>query len=263
MTNTYIPERAMMIYAHPDDIEFSCGATSALWAKNGCEVIYVVITDGNVGSHEEGMTTDRLIETRRSEQRAAAEVAGAKDCIFLGYHDGLLEPTLELRKKLVRLVRTYKPNVVVCGDPTQFFPNENRINHPDHRAAGTAAIDAVFPASEMNLLYPDLEAEGLKGHKVNYVYISNPRQDPNYFVDVSDTIDFKIEALRQHVSQLGDWDPEERMKNWAGELGKTVGFKYAERFFRIMLKDPNEGTEMEVEETAESELADMAEGTDE
>ena len=116
----------MLIYAHPDDIEFSLGGTAALWASQGSEVVYVVITDGNVGSHEEGMTPDRLIETRRKEQRAAAEVAGAKECIFLGYHDGLLQPTLELRKELVRLIRSYKPNVVVCGDPTNFFPNENR-----------------------------------------------------------------------------------------------------------------------------------------
>lgn len=259
MTDTYIPERAMMIYAHPDDIEFSCGATAALWAKHGCENIYVVITDGNVGSHEEDMTTDKLIETRRKEQRAAAEVAGAKECIFLGYHDGLLEPTLELRKQLVRLIRTYRPNIVVCGDPTQFFPNENRINHPDHRAAGTAAIDAVFPAAEMNLLYPDLEAEGLKGHKVNYVYISNPRQEPNYFVDISETIDVKIEALRQHVSQLGDWELEEPIKNWGAEIGKKVGFKYAERFFRITLKDPNEeAAAAEAESTAESQEKDQA-----
>jgi LmbE family N-acetylglucosaminyl deacetylase len=247
MTNTYIPERAMMIYAHPDDIEFSCGATAALWARHGCENIYVVITDGNVGSHEEDMTMDKLIETRRNEQRAAAEVAGAKECIFLGYHDGLLEPTLELRKQLVRIIRTYKPNVVVCGDPTQFFPNENRINHPDHRAAGTAAIDATFPAAEMNLLYPDLEAEGLRGHKVNYVYISNPRQDSNFFVDISETIDVKIEALKQHVSQLGDWELEEPIKNWGKEIGKKVGFNYAERFLRITLKDPHE----ERPETAE------------
>lgn len=235
---TYIPPRAMLIYAHPDDIEFSGGGTAALWASQGSEVIYVVITDGNVGSHEEGMTADRLIETRRVEQRAAAEVAGAKECIFLGYHDGLLQPTLELRKDLVRLIRTFKPNVVMCGDPTVFFPNESRINHPDHRAAATAAIDAVFPAAEMPLLYPELEAEGLRGHKVNYVYISNPQQEANYYVDISPTIELKIEALRKHVSQLEDWDPDEPIKSWNSATGKKVGFQYAERFLRITLKEP-------------------------
>ena len=238
MTETYIPKRALFIYAHPDDIEFSAGATAALWAKHGCENTYVVITDGNVGSHDEGMTADRLIETRRQEQRAAAKVAGTKQCIFLGYHDGLLEATLELRKELVRLIRRIKPNVVVSGDPTNFFPNETRINHPDHRAAGTAALDAAFPAAEMPLLYPEMEAEGLTPHKINYVYVSNPAQEANYYVDVTETIDLKIEALRQHVSQLADWDPEKPIKEWNGKTGKKVGFKYAERFLRVTLKEP-------------------------
>ena len=249
MTDTYIPERALLIYAHPDDIEFSAGGTAAKWAKHGSEVHYVVITDGNVGSHEEDMTADRLIETRRAEQRAAAKVAGAKSCIFLGYHDGLLQPTLELRKELVRLIRKHKPNIVACGDPTNFFPSDTRINHPDHRAAGTAALDATFPAAEMPLLYPDLEAEGLSPHKVNYVYISNPAQEANYYVDTTETIDIKIEALRQHKSQLGDWDPEEPIKNWNAETGKIVGFRYGERFKRITLKEP----EIEAEAGAANE----------
>lgn len=238
MNDTYIPARAMLIYAHPDDIEFSAGGTAAKWAQNGSEVTYVVITDGNVGSHEEGMTAERLIETRRSEQQAAARVAGAKECIFLGYHDGLLQPTLELRKELVRLIRRFKPNVIVCGDPTSFFPSETRINHPDHRAAAIAALDATFPAAEMPLLYPELEAEGLTPHKVNYVYISNPSSEPNFYIDTSDCIHLKIQALREHKSQLGDWDPEEPVKNWNKETGKKVGFAYAERFLRITLKEP-------------------------
>jgi LmbE family N-acetylglucosaminyl deacetylase len=238
MTTTYLPERAMLIYAHPDDIEFSAGGTAALWAKHNCEVYYVIITDGNVGSHEEGMTANRLIETRRSEQRAAARVAGAKECIFLGYHDGLLQPTMKLRKQLVRLIRLHKPNVVVCGDPTNFFPSETRINHPDHRAAATAALDATFPAAEMPLLYPELDAEGLAPHKVNYVYVSNPSREANYYIDTSETMEQKIQALREHHSQMGDWDPEKPIKHWNHETGKQVGFTYAERFLRITLEEP-------------------------
>lgn len=238
MNATYVPPRAMLIYAHPDDVEFSAGGTAAKWAKHGSKVYYVVITDGNVGSHEQGMTAERLIETRRQEQTAAAKIAGAEGCIFLGYHDGLLQPTLELRRELVRLIRRYKPNAVVCGDPTSFFPNENRINHPDHRAAATAAIDATFPAAEMPLLYPELEADGLTPHKVNYVYISNPSREANYYVDITETIENKIEALRAHASQLGDWDPDEPIKNWNGETGRQVGFQFAERFMRITLKEP-------------------------
>lgn len=241
MSSNYIPDRAMFIYAHPDDIEFSVAGTAAKWARYGCEVIYVVLTDGNVGSHEEGMTATRLAELRRSEQRAAAEVAGAKACLFLGHHDGLLQPTLELRKELVRLIRQHRPNAVVCGDPTVFFPSDTYINHPDHRAAATVAIEAAFPAAEMPLLYPELEADGLGPHKVNHVYISNA-QTANLYVDTTETIDIKLEALRQHKSQLGDWDPEERIRSWNGEVGKKVGFAYAEAFRRITLKetDPEE-----------------------
>src|SRR5690554_357308 len=146
MDHQYVPDRAMFIYAHPDDIEFSVAGTAARWAAAGSQIVYVVITDGNAGSHEEGMTAERLAQIRRAEQEAAARCVGVETCIFLGYDDGLLQPSLELRKELVRLIRTYKPNAVVCGDPTVYFPNNTRINHPDHRAAATAAIDAVFPA---------------------------------------------------------------------------------------------------------------------
>ena len=238
MADTYIPKIAIFIYAHPDDIEFSAGGTAARWAKHGSECTFIILTDGNVGSHEDDMTAERLIETRRAEQRASAKVLGAKACLFLGYHDGLLQATMELRKELVRLIRKYKPNVVVCGDPTVFFPSETRVNHPDHRAAATAALDATFPAAEMPLLYPELEAEGLSPHKVNYVYISNPGKEPNYYVDTSETIDLKVQALREHRSQLGDWDPDEPIKSWNRETGKLVGFTYGERFLRITLKEP-------------------------
>jgi LmbE family N-acetylglucosaminyl deacetylase len=239
MDNNYVPARAMFIYAHPDDIEFSVSGTAARWAKAGSEVYYVVITDGNVGSHEEGMTAVRIAEIRRAEQEAAAETVGAAKCIFLGYHDGLLQPTLELRKDLVRLIRQYRPNVVGCGDPTVYFPSETRINHPDHRAAATAAIDAVFPAAEMPLLYPELEADGFGPHKVNYVFISNPK-DATYYVDITNTVDLKIEALRKHVSQLNGWDPEERIKTWTAHTGQKVGFKHAEAFRLITLKEDGE-----------------------
>lgn len=249
MDHTYVPRRAMFIYAHPDDIEFSAAGTAARWARAGSEVIYVVITDGNVGTHQEGMTAVRIAEIRRAEQEAAAEVAGVTHCAFLGYHDGLLEPTLELRKDLVALIRRYKPNVVVCGDPTVFFPGGQRINHPDHRAAAKAAIDAVFPAAEMPLLYPELEADGLTPHKVNYVFISSSAE-ANFYVDIGETIDTKIEALRQHESQMvqfAAWKPEERMKEWAAEVGKKVGLPFAEAFRVITLKphDEEEGDEEE------------------
>lgn len=234
MSGAYIPQTAMFIFAHPDDIEFGVAGTAAKWARSGSRVIYVVITDGNVGSHEEGMTAERLAEIRRAEQTAAGQVAGA-ECIFLGYHDGFLQPTLELRKDLVRLIRQYRPDAVVCGDPTAFFPTEEYINHPDHRAAAQAALDAVFPAAEMTLLYPDLAAEGLVGHKVNDVFVTFGER-VNHYVDITDTIDLKIEALQKHVSQLGDWNPADMIRQWAAGTGKKVGFAYAEGFYRITLR---------------------------
>ena len=235
MSSEYIPERAMFIFAHPDDIEFGSAGTAAKWAKNGCKVTYVLITDGNVGSHEMGMTREKLAEIRCAEQTAAADTVGAQ-CVFLGYDDGHLQPTLALRKDLVRQIRKYKPNVVVCGDPS-FYYSETYINHPDHRAAGQAALEAVFPASEMALVFPELADEGLTPHKVNYVYLSFNRGKANLYIDITDTINLKIEALRRHVSQLTDWDPEERMKEWAADTGKKVGFQYAEAFFKVTLKE--------------------------
>lgn len=236
MSNLNIPKTAMFIFAHPDDIEFGVAGTAAVWAMAGARVIYVVITDGNVGSHEDGMTPERLAEVRRKEQKAAADLIGA-ECVFLGHHDGFLQPTLELRKELVRLIRQYKPDAVVCPDPTNFFPSEDYINHPDHRATGQAALDAVFPAAEMSLLYPDLLAEGLVGHKVDFVYVTFS-QKTNYYVDITDTIDLKIKALQQHVSQIDGLSIEPIIRQWAAESGKAVGFPYAEAYYRITLRSP-------------------------
>ncbi len=233
-SNSYIPERALFIYAHPDDIEFGVAGTAARWAQAGCEVTYVIITDGNAGSHEQGMTRERLAEIRRQEQQAAATAVGAKHCVFLGYDDCFLQPTLALRKDLVRQIRRYRPNVVVCGDPN-FYYSETYINHPDHRAAAVATLEAVFPAAEMPLVFPELADEGLTPHKTNFVYISHAH-DADYYVDISDTIELKIAALKLHKSQLGDWDPETRLKEWSANTGKKVGFQYAESYRRITLK---------------------------
>jgi LmbE family N-acetylglucosaminyl deacetylase len=233
MSNTYMPERAMFIFAHPDDIEFSVAGTAAKWASHGCENTYVVLTDGDVGSHEPEMTREQIGQIRRQEQAAAAKVTGAAHCLFLGYDDGSLEPTLALRKQLVKLVRQHRPNVVVCGDPNMYFRGE-RLNHPDHRAAARAALDAVFPACEMRLLYPEFEAEGIQPHKVNFVLITTD-QELNYFVDISDSIETKLQALNEHKSQLGDRDYSDRIRERAASVGKQVGLEYAEAFRRFVI----------------------------
>ena len=229
--SSYIPERAMFIFAHPDDIEFSVAGTAAKWARHGSEVTYVVLTDGNVGSHDPNMTREQIGQIRRQEQTAAAKVAGATNCIFLGCDDGSLEPTLTLRKQLVRLIRQHRPNAVVCGDPNMYFRGE-RLNHPDHRAAARAALDAVFPACEMRLLYPEFEAEGIQPHKVNFVFITTD-QELNHFEDISESIDVKLKALNEHRSQLGDIDYSDRMRERAANIGKQVGLAYAEAFRRF------------------------------
>jgi LmbE family N-acetylglucosaminyl deacetylase len=231
--SSYIPERAMFIFAHPDDIEFSVAGTAAKWAKHGSEVTYVVLTDGNVGSHDPEMTREQIGQIRRQEQTAAAKVAGAANCIFLGHDDGSLEPTLTLRKQLVKLIRQHKPNAVVCGDPNMYFRSE-RLNHPDHRAAARAALDAVFPACEMRLLYPEFEVEGIQPHKVNFVFITTD-QELNHFEDISESIDVKLKALSEHRSQLGDMDYSDRMRERAANIGRQVGLAYAEAFRRFIV----------------------------
>jgi LmbE family N-acetylglucosaminyl deacetylase len=235
MDENGVPESAMVIVAHPDDAEFTMAGTVAAWTKAGCHVTYVVCTDGNAGSHEPGMTRERLAEIRRTEQRAACETLGVTDVLFLGYDDGLLQPTLELRRDLVRVIRQHKPEVVLASDPTRLFGGDRYINHPDHRAAGQAALDAVAPASAMPLLWPEVGAP----HRVHRVYVYG-HSEPNGWVDISETIEQKIAALRKHVSQMGDWDPTERIKEWSAETGKEKGLAFAESYLVITLVEPDD-----------------------
>ena len=158
MDQNGVPEAAMVIIAHPDDAEFTFAGTVAAWTRTGCPVTYVLCTSGNIGSHEPGMTREKLTEIRREEQRAACQLLGVTEVVFLGHDDGTLMPTLELRKELVQVIRRYKPEVVLCSDPTRVLSGNGYINHPDHRAAGITALDACAPACEMELLWPELRA---------------------------------------------------------------------------------------------------------
>jgi LmbE family N-acetylglucosaminyl deacetylase len=228
-----VPESAMVIVAHPDDAEFTTAGTVAAWTKAGCQVTYVVCTDGNAGSEEPGMTREKLAEIRRTEQRAACATLGVSEVVFLGYDDGQLQPTLDLRRDLVRAIRRYKPEVVITWDPTTLFIGDDYINHPDHRAAAQAALDAAAPASGMPLLWPEVGAP----HRVRQVYVYG-NDEPNTWVDVTDTIEQKIAALKQHASQMGDWDPTEMIKGWNAEMGKENGLAYAEGYRVITLERP-------------------------
>lgn len=233
MEENSMPESAMVIVAHPDDAEFIVAGTVAAWTRAGCRVTYVVCTDGNAGSHEPGMTREKLAEIRRTEQRAACATLGVTEVVFLGYDDGQLQPTLELRRDLVRVIRQYKPQVVIAGDPTTLFYGDEYINHPDHRAAAQAALDAVAPASAMPLLWPEVGTP----HRVRQVYVHGNGK-PNVWVDVTETIEQKIAALKQHASQMGDWDPTEMIKEWNAEAGKEKGLVYAESYRVITLERP-------------------------
>lgn len=228
-----IPESAMLIVAHPDDAEFTVAGTIAVWVNAGCRVTYVVCTDGNAGSHEPGMTRSKLAKIRRAEQRAACETVGVTEVVFLGYDDGQLLPSLELRRDLVREIRRYKPEVVIAWDPSMLFAGDDYINHPDHRAAAQAALDAAVPASAMPLLWPEDGAS----HRVHQVYVYG-NDKPNLWVDVTETIDQKIAALKKHASQMGDWDPTEMIKEWAAENGKEKEIAYAESYRVITLERP-------------------------
>jgi len=229
-----IPASAMGVFAHPDDAEFTVAGTIARWTQAGCRVVYVLCTDGDVGTEDSNQTREELALLRRQEQRNACRVLGVEDVVFLGYGDGMLQPTMDLRRDLVRAIRRHKPEVVLCGDPTAFFYGDEYINHPDHRAAAQAAVEAVFPAASMPLLFPDLTAEGLAPHRVKQVYIWGT-SEPNVWEDISQTLDLKIEALRQHKSQLGDWDPSPRISQRAKENAEGHDMQYAEVFRRMTL----------------------------
>ncbi len=230
-----VPKSAMAIFAHPDDPEFSCAGTVARWTQAGCRVTYVLLTSGNVGTDDASLTPERLTEIREAEQRAACAEVGVHEVVFLRHGDCQLVPTLELRRQIVQLVRQYRPDVVLTTDPTGVFWGDRYINHPDHRAAGQATIDAVAPAASQVLLWPELG----KSHRVCMVYLASA-VEPNVAVDISETIGRKIAALRQHKSQMGDWDPEQRIRERAVENGKDLGMAYAERFRRMTINEPEQ-----------------------
>ena len=239
----YIPKRAMSIQAHPDDQDFSIAGTLARWAKAGCEVVSVVITSGDAGSNDPAHGADykaTLAGIREQEQTAANEVLGIHESIFLRYPDGELEPTLQLRRELTRLIRRFKPDVVVTGNPEAFFFGSGYVNHPDHRAAARAACEAVFPSAGTRLIFTDLLDEGFEPHNVKRLYIHGADK-PDTWVNISKTIGAKVEALRKHVSQIGDWDVDKEMRAWAKDEGKKKKLKYAESFkVMILVQDEEE-----------------------
>ena len=229
------PKVALMVGAHADDIDFSASGTVAKWAKEGAEVHYLVITDGSKGSNDPSVTPEALVATREQEQRAAAQLLGARDVHFLHYEDATLEVTMQLKKDIVRVIRQVRPDTVVVMDPTLVYSSEfGIINHPDHRAAGQATLDAVYPLARDRMTFPDLlQNENLEPHEVSHVLLIN-RKEPTYYVNVTDVFDLKIAGLLKHVSQVSDPEGMRNMlKSLAAMAGGKAGATYAEGFVRI------------------------------
>lgn len=199
-TDVPAPPSAMVVVAHPDDAEFIVAGTVAKWAREGCEVTYVVITKGDKGSDDPAMTSSRLTEIREAEQRAAGAILGVRNYEFMGYPDGYLQHTLELRRDVARLIRKYRPHVIMSFDPTNRFFSDNYVNHPDHRVAGDVTLDATFPTARDRLTFPELLLDGYEPWKVRQVWLSGSDK-PNVWVDIAGTIELKKKAMMAHPSQ--------------------------------------------------------------
>jgi len=225
------PKRALAVSAHPDDTEFGCAGTAALWSQQGWEFYYLICTNGNKGSDDPAMTPEKLAPIRQQEQREAAAVLGVKDVFFLGYEDGELTYSRELLGKVVRYIRQLKPDAVFTSDPESIIVRDNFINHSDHRCAGLVTIDAVYPAARDRWNFPEHIEEGLEPHKVSELYIWSFDKS-NFSVDITDVMELKLQALSRHKSQFGD-NPEFLQyvrERWRNDEGRQV-----ELFHRITM----------------------------
>jgi len=215
-------ERALVVTAHPDDADFGAAGTIAGWTERGIRVTYLVVTDGDAGGFDDGITREQMAELRRAEQRAAAAEVGVTDVRFLGYPDGRVEATLELRRDIARVIRQVRPDRVLTQSPERDY---RRIHpsHPDHRAVGSAALDAVYPDARNPYAFPELREEGLDPWTVREVWLSGGPQDDHY-VDVTETFPRKVAALRSHASQVGHIeDLEGMLRGWLTANARAAG----------------------------------------
>jgi LmbE family N-acetylglucosaminyl deacetylase len=226
------PKTLMAIMAHPDDIDFGSAGSVAKWCSEGWTVYYVLATSGDKGTHDPKFTPQELAATREEEQRAAARVLGVKEVFFLGYPDGFLEVTPELRGQIVRLFRIYKPDIVLTWDG--FRPS---FNHFDHRNIGVAVRDAVFPAVRDHLYFPEHADEGLDAFRVNEMLLVGSDQ-PNYFVDISDFVERKVDAILSHASQVRENDRDQMLKQTRSRGRRPGGRGLVESFRRVRIGRP-------------------------
>jgi LmbE family N-acetylglucosaminyl deacetylase len=215
--------RILVISAHPDDVDFGAAGTIAGWTDAGIEVSYCIVTSGDAGGSDPSVSRADMVGIRQAEQTAAAKQVGVHDLHFLGYPDGQVEATIGLRRDLARVIRLLRPDRVVCPSPDRNYARMG-VSHPDHRAVGSAALDAVYPDSRNPFAFPELLAdEKLEPWTVREVWISGT-STPNHYVDITDTFARKIAALRSHVSQISD--PEglaERLRGWLGAAAVQAG----------------------------------------
>ncbi len=228
-------DRALVIFSHPDDAEFSAASTIALLTAKGTRVDYVVTTDGGKGTEDPAVTSEQLVATREAEQRAAADVLGVSEIVHLGYPDGYLTASLELRRDIVRQIRRFRPDLVIAQNPVRRQDGNPFIGHPDHLATGEATLAAVYPAARDRLNFPELLDEGLEPWKVRQVLVTGVEQ-PNLFLDISPTFEIGLEALFCHVSQIGDRaEVEAGARERAEERGQLAGIPLASAFLSIVI----------------------------
>jgi len=223
------PADILVITPHPDDAEFGVAGTVAKWTREGKQVVYVVCTNGNKGTSDPDVKPETLAEIRQNEQRAAAEILGVREVVFLENQDQGLEDTPEFRKQIVRMIRRYRPQTVVTADPYRRY-----IWHRDHRIAGQVTIDAVFPYARDHLAFPDLLEEGLQPHKVKEMLFW-ASENINFRSDITATFDLKLAALRCHESQMKEMrfsDLEEWLRKRCRDLAEGENFELAEAFHR-------------------------------
>ena len=227
------PERAMLVIPHPDDAEGGVGGTVAKWVAEGTEVVFVLCTNGDKGTSDPEMTTEKLGAIREKEQAAAAECLGVKEVIYLRYGDGELDDTAKFRGELVRAIRKHRPDVVFCTDPFR----QTFYLHRDHRISGQVTLDAVFPYARDFLHYNEHIQEGLETHKVGDILMWGT-EHPDTFIDITDTIDNKINALKKHASQVAGSgrDVDHFVKENAQRQGQMANMPYAEGFRRIQIR---------------------------
>ena len=239
------PARFMVIAAHPDDADFGPAATAARWIDQGSVGWLVCCTSGDAGAEDPDTDPLELGALREREQRAAAEVVGYAGVSFLHMPDGALVNDLVLREHLVREIRTFRPDAVLATDPETLFYRDRGVNHTDHRAAGFAAVDAAYPAARNPMAFPWLARQGLAKHDVRRLYLfwSN---SPTVYVDISSTVDRKLDALRAHASQLKDFERVEQWtRQWSSELGRQIGVEAAEGFHLVVIDEDDEAQEGE------------------